>query len=49
MSIALLAVGGLYYKQRTVMQRVSVLGEDNVVWVYTQLGIDYFRAMGLPA
>ena len=46
MSIALLAVGGLYYKQRTVMQRVSVLGEDNVVWVYTQLGIDYFRAMG---
>ena len=46
MSIALLAVGGLYYKQRTVMQRVSVLGEDNVVWVYTQLGIDYHRALG---
>ncbi|SCK25443.1 response regulator [Vogesella sp. LIG4] len=46
MAVALLTVGGLYYKQRTVMQRVTVLGEDNVVWVYTQLGIDYHRALG---
>jgi len=28
------------------MQRFVVQGEDNVVWVYSQLGIDYYRALG---
>ncbi|WP_174875134.1 response regulator [Vogesella oryzae] len=46
MTVAMITVGSLYYKQRTVMQRVATLGEDNVVWVYTQLGIDYHRAIG---
>ncbi|MFC3533138.1 response regulator [Vogesella facilis] len=46
MTVAMCTVGGLYYKQRAVMQRVATLGEDNVVWVYTQLGIDYHRALG---
>ncbi|MEQ6290422.1 response regulator [Vogesella sp. GCM10023246] len=46
MTVAMLTVGGLYYKQRSMMQRVATLGEDNVVWVYTQLGIDYHRAAG---
>ncbi|MFN4235936.1 MAG: response regulator [Vogesella sp.] len=45
-AIALLVVGLLYQRQQTEMQRFVVQGEDNVVWVYSQLGIDYYRALG---
>jgi len=46
MAAALLVVGLLYQKQQTEMQHFAEQGEDNVVWVYSQLGIDYYRALG---
>jgi hypothetical protein len=43
---ALLVVGMLYQRQRSEMKRFAEQGQDNVVWVYSQLGIDYFRTLG---
>ena len=46
MAAALLVVGLLYQRQQTEMQHFAEQGEDNVVWVYSQLGIDYYRTLG---
>ncbi len=42
----MLAVFMLYQRQQTEMRRLARQGEDNVVWVYSQLGVDYYRAEG---
>ncbi|WP_293765153.1 hybrid sensor histidine kinase/response regulator [uncultured Aquitalea sp.] len=46
MAAALLVVAMLYQRQQSEMQRLAQQGEDNVVWVYSQLGIDYYRTQG---
>ena len=46
MAAALLVVGMLYHRQQSEMQHFAEQGEDNVVWVYSQLGIDYYRTLG---
>ena len=46
MAAALLVVGMLYQRQQAEMQHFAEQGEDNVVWVYSQLGIDYYRTVG---
>jgi type II secretory pathway component PulK len=46
MVAALLVVGMLYQRQQAEMKRFAEQGQDNVVWVYSQLGIDYFRTLG---
>jgi signal transduction histidine kinase/CheY-like chemotaxis protein/HPt (histidine-containing phosphotransfer) domain-containing protein len=46
MASALLVVGLLYHRQQSAMQHFAAQGEDNVVWVYSQLGIDYYRTLG---
>ena len=46
MATALLIVGMLYQRQQEEMQHFAEQGEDNVVWVYSQLGIDYYRTLG---
>ncbi|WP_159876061.1 response regulator [Aquitalea denitrificans] len=46
MVAALLVVGMLYQRQQAEMKRFAEQGQDNVVWVYSQLGIDYFRTVG---
>lgn len=46
MTCALLVVGMLYLRQQSEMKRFEVQGEDNIVWVYSQLGIDYYRVSG---
>lgn len=46
MLAALLVVGMLYQRQQAEMKRFAEQGQDNVVWVYSQLGIDYFRTVG---
>ena len=46
MASALLVVGLLYQRQQSAMQHFAAQGEDNVVWVYSQLGIDYYRTLG---
>jgi two-component system, sensor histidine kinase and response regulator len=46
MLAALLVVGMLYQRQQAEMKRFAEQGQDNVVWVYSQLGIDYFRTLG---
>nr|WP_255497163.1 response regulator [Aquitalea sp. LB_tupeE] len=43
---ALLVVGMLYQRQQSEMKRFAEQGQDNVVWVYSQLGIDYYRTLG---
>ena len=46
MVAALLVVGMLYQRQQSEMKRFAEQGQDNVVWVYSQLGIDYYRTLG---
>jgi len=46
MAAALLVVGLLYHRQQSEMQHFAEQGEDNIVWVYSQLGIDYYRTLG---
>ena len=46
MAAALLVVGMLYHRQQSEMQHFAEQGEDNIVWVYSQLGIDYYRTLG---
>ncbi|MDC7689811.1 response regulator [Vogesella indigofera] len=46
MAAALLVVGMLYQRQQAEMQHFADQGEDNVIWVYSQLGIDYYRTVG---
>ncbi|BBF85825.1 multi-sensor hybrid histidine kinase [Aquitalea magnusonii] len=46
MVAALLVVGMLYQRQQAEMKRFAEQGQDNVVWVYSQLGIDYYRTLG---